>query len=285
MPATKELRRRIKSIRNTSKITKAMELVSAAKMRRAQEQALGGRNYSEIINQVLRNISTRINPELHPLLTREENSKTGVLLITSNRGLCGALNANLFKKALDIHGEVSFIAVGKKGEVFISKIAKPMLADFLLLEKPTVEQARIISKFLIKEYLEANLNKIYVLYSHFESTLKQEAKMRQLLPISDTTTLETIKHGQDQGQLEYKFEPTADEVFETILPHYIEMEIYQVLTEAAASEHSARMVAMKNASDNAAELVDDLSLIYNQLRQESITNEILDISTAAVALN
>lgn len=283
MATTKELRGRIKSIKNTSKITKAMELVSAAKMRRAQEQALGGRSYSQAINKVLENISARINPESHPLLSREEDSKEAILLISTNRGLCGSLNTNLFKKVFDIQGELSFITVGKKGQVLLSKTARNLVADFELLEHPTLEFANNVSRFLIKSFLEGEFNKVSVIYTNFESTLKQNATVRQLLPILD---LEEIKDEEPKNDnLEYKFEPGADEVLETILPHYILMEIYQILLEASASEHSARMVAMKNASDNATELVDELTLIYNQLRQEGITNEILDISTASIALN
>ncbi len=284
MATTKELRGRIKSIKNTSKITKAMELVSAAKMRRAQEQALGGRSYTEIINKVLENISSGINPELHPLLYREETSREAVLLISTNRGLCGALNTNLFKKVGDSGSkELLFISVGKKGQVFLSKAAKNLIADFELVEHPNLELAKNISNFLVKAFLNKEIDKVSVIYTVFESTLKQTATIKQILPIIDLTRMESDQ--QTEKEAEYKFEPSEDEVLETILPHYVLMEIYQILLEASASEHSARMVAMKNASDNASELVDELTLIYNQLRQEGITNEILDISTASIALN
>ena len=284
MAATKELRARIKSIKNTSKVTKAMELVSAAKMRRAQDQAIRGRSYSELINNVLRNISSRIDKNSHPLLVREDDEKEGVLLITTDRGLCGSLNTNLFRKALEIVGEVSFITIGKKGQLFVSKSAKPLSADFELLEKPNSEMARKISKFLINSFLSGEFNKIHVVYTDFQTTLKQEATLRQLLPIISMEILDTLS-SESEKAAEYLFEPNPDQVLETILPHYIQMEIYQVLLEAAASEHSARMVAMKNASDNAAELVDDLTLAYNQVRQANITNEILDITTASLAVN
>lgn len=284
MAGTKELRQRIKSIRNTSKVTKAMELVSAAKMRRAQDQAVAGRSYSVLINQVLRNIASKIEPSAHPLLVREDDEKEGVLLITTNRGLCGSLNTNLFRAALDIKGSVSFITVGKKGQVFVSKSAKPLSADFELLEKPTLEFARTISKFLINSYLAGEFNKVHVIYTDFQSTLKQVATMRQILPIINLEVLNSLTELKMTTD-DYLFEPNPDKVLETVLPHYIQMEIYQILLEAAASEHSARMVTMKNASDNAAELVDDLTLAYNQVRQANITNELLDITTASLALN
>ena len=283
MATTKELRGRIKSIKNTSKITKAMEMVSAAKMRRAQEQALGGRSYSEVINRVLENISVGINAKVHPLLSREADSKEGILLISTNRGLCGSLNTNLFRKILDVQDKIAFINVGKKGQVFLTRTAKNLVADFELLEQPTLDLAKNISSFLIKSFLDGELNKVSIVYTNFESTLKQTATRKQILPIIDLG--EVLGKELTNDNHDYKFEPGEDEVLETILPHYILMEIYQILLEASASEHSARMVAMKNASDNASELVDDLTLIYNQLRQEGITNEILNISTASIALN
>lgn len=285
MSSTKELRVRIASIKNTSKITKAMELVSAAKMRRAQEKAVSGRAYSELTNKVLDNIAAAVDPTSHPLLSRVEKNKEAILLVTTNRGLCGALNSNLFKKAFGFEGAVSFITLGKKGQVFAAKSGKNLEADFELLEHPSFELARTISQFITAAFLAKQFDRIHVLYTSFQSTLKQEAVLRQLLPIIDIDILEKIAASDKENLNDYLFEPSADQVLETILPHYLLMEIYQILGEASASEHSARMVAMKNASDNAADLVDDLTLAYNQVRQAGITNEILDIATAAVTLN
>lgn len=283
---TKELRNRIRSIKNTSKVTKAMELVSASKMRRAQQQALKGRPYSHLIDGVLRSIAHKIDPKAHPLLLREENTKEAILLVSTNRGLCGSLNSNLFRQTLGIEGSVSYITIGKKGSIFVSKSAKNLVADFELLDRPTLPQARTLARYLINGYLGGEFNKIHVLYTDFVSTLRQEAKLRQVLPIINEEIFQNLLTQESTNfSKEYLFEPSADKVLETILPHYIQMEVYQILLEAAASEHSARMVAMKNASDNAAELVDDLTLAYNQLRQASITNEILDITTAALALS
>lgn len=284
MATPKELRQRIKSIKNTAKVTKAMELVSAAKMRRSQSQAVKGRSYSELINRVLRSIASKIDPTSHPLLLREGNEKEAILLISTNRGLCGSLNTNLFRKTFDIAGQLSFITLGKKGSTFISKSKKPLVADFELIERPNIELSATISKFLINAFLRKEFNKVHLIYTDFQSTLKQVATMRQLLPIINLEVLNTLAQ-QEKNSTEYLFEPNPDQVLETVLPHYIQMEIYQALLEAAASEHSARMVAMKNASDNASELVDDLTLAYNQVRQTNITNEILDITTASIALN
>jgi len=285
MAGAKELRSRIKSVKNMSKATKAMELVSAAKMRRAQDQALHGRPYSQLINSVLRNIVTKITPETHPLLLGKEEGKELVLLITSNRGLCGALNTNLFKKTFDLPEETSFVTVGKKGQLFVSKTGKDLVADFELPDKPSLESSRLISKHLIDSFLSGEVSKVHIIYSDFESTLKQSATIRILLPIINQEILNKVITEAEEAKIdEYLFEPGADKVLETILPHYIQMEVYQTLLEAAASEHSARMVTMKSASDNANELVDDLTLVYNQARQAAITNELLDITTASIAL-
>jgi F-type H+-transporting ATPase subunit gamma len=288
MSSTKELRGRIKSIRNTAKVTKAMQLVSAAKMRRAQEQALNGRSYSELINRVLDSIAPNIDPTSHPLLQKEvdekEKTKTRrelILLVSTNRGLNGAMNTNLFRLVWD-KSNSSFVTMGKKGEVFLSKTGKDLVADFVLEEKPSLQEAKTVAGYLMKSYLEEDFEKVSIAYTKFISTLKQEPAIRQILPILNE---ELFSRSALQEKVEeYLFEPSPDLVLETILPHYIEMEVYQVLLEASASEHSARMVAMKNATDNANELVDDLTLVYNGLRQANITNEILDITTAAVAL-
>lgn len=283
MASTKELRTRIKSIKNTSKVTKAMEMVSAAKMRRAQEQALGGRIYSELINQVLTAMASKIDLNSHPLLLGRNRGEAAVLIISTDRGLCGSLNSNLFREALGLKDKTTYVTLGKKGKNFVIKSEKPLEADFALLEKPTLVEARTLAHFLTKGFLDGTFNKVSVLSTHFVSTLKQEPILRQLLPIVDAEVIKKISE-QEKGWSEFLFEPNADRVLETMLPHYVEMEIYQILLESAASEHSARMVAMKNASDNSNDLVDDLTLVYNGLRQAAITNEILDITTAVVAL-
>lgn len=285
MASSKELRIRIKSIKNTSKVTKAMELVSAAKMRKAQQQAINGRAYSQLTNKVLENIASGIDPGSHPLLNTGEGDKEAILLVTTNRGLCGALNSNLFKKVLGISEKAAFITVGKKGQVFVTNSGKNLVADFELLAHPTLELARTLAQFLNNSFLAKDYSKISVIYTNFQTTLSQEAKIRQILPIVDMEMIKNPLEKTESTLDKYLFEPSANQVLNTILPHYILMEIFQILLEASASEHSARMVAMKNASDNASELVDDLTLAYNQLRQANITNEILDIATAAVALN
>lgn len=285
MASSKELRIRIKSIKNTSKVTKAMELVSAAKMRKAQQHAINGRSYSELTNRVLENIASGIDPGSHPLLNTGIGDKEAILLVTTNRGLCGALNSNLFKKVLGISEKASFITLGKKGQIFVTNSGKNLAADFELLQHPSLELARTLAKFLISSFLSKDYTRISIIYTSFQTTLRQEAIIRQILPIVDMEMLNNSGEKTESSLDKYLFEPSANQILSTILPHYILMEIFQILLESSASEHSARMVAMKNATDNASELVDDLTLSYNQLRQANITNEILDIATAAVALN
>ncbi len=285
MAATKEIRNRIKSVKNIAKSTKAMELVSAAKMRRAQDTAVKGRPYSILINDVLRNIAGQIDTSTHPLLTGHETGTEVALLVSTDRGLCGALNTNLFRKSFDLPSDTIFVTVGRKGQLFVNKTGHTLAADFALPEKPNLEAAHTIAKYLIDGFTNSEFSKVNVIFSQFISTLRQAATLKTLLPIINPTILEEIKQkSESENYPEYKFEPSADQVLESMLPHYFEMEIYQVLVEAAASEHSARMVAMKNASDNAGDLVEDLTLDYNQLRQAAITNELLDITTASIAL-
>ncbi len=285
MSNIKELRKRIKSITNTAKITKAMELVAAAKMKRAQELANAGKPYSYLINRVLHSIANRINPELHPLLARTRGDKSALIFFSTDRGLAGALNSNLFKESNKLVGTLKFISIGKKAKNFIVKTNSELVADFPLPEKPTLDDVRPISRLIIDGFLRSEFDQVHVLYTRFISTLRQVAVLKQLLPIIDEEILtELAKEAEEQERVEPLFEPNPDAVLEAILPQYILMELYHILLEAKASEHSARMVAMKNATDNALEFVDDLTLEYNSIRQAVVTGEILDISTAQIAM-
>ena len=285
MSNVKEIRKRIKSVNNTAKITHAMELVAAAKMKKAQGQAIAGKPYSELINTVLRSIANRIDPESHPLLSRNSGDKVAVIFFSTDKGLAGSLNSNLFKQVENLVGKTKYITIGKKARNFVAKTGNELVADFLPSEKPLLEDVRPISKLVIDGYLNGEFDQVHVLYTKFLTTLQQEAKIQQLLPIIDPKILlELSKEAEEQEKAGPIFEPDPDTVLESILPQYILMELYHVLLEAKASEHSARMVAMKNATDNASELVDDLTLAYNGTRQAVITSEILDISTAQVAL-
>lgn len=285
MSNIKEIKNRIKSVNNTAKITHAMEMVAAAKMKKAQTLAVSGKPYSDLISKVLRSISNNINSEIHPLLARNKGDKSAVIFFSTDKGLAGSLNSNLFKQVEGIVGQIQYITLGKKARNFVTKSGKALTADFELSEKPTLENVRPVSKLVIDGFLKGEFDQVHVLYTEFVSTLVQNAKIIQILPIVDKQILaELAKEAQEQESNEPVFEPNADAVLESILPQYILMELYHVLLEAKASEHSARMVAMKNATDNASEMVDDLTLTYNSIRQAAITNEILDISTAQMAM-
>lgn len=286
MANTRELRRRIKSIKNTSQITRAMQMVAATKMRRAQNQALSGRPYIEALDFSLAKLLPRVHPELHPFLQASEQSKVGVLLLTTDKSLCGALNTSLFRFAQSFFsehkGNVVFNSVGKKGRNFIVKTDKNLKADFDNPEVVTFRQAKQITKLLAQDFLSEEIGRVYLIYPHFVSTLRQEPTLLPLLPIRD---LAVPKMGEwIENGLEFLLEPNADDLLEFALLHFIESGIYQALLETKASEHSARMIAMKNATDNAKELVEDLQLVYNQTRQAIITNEILEIASASAAL-
>jgi F-type H+-transporting ATPase subunit gamma len=262
-----------------------MELVAAAKMKKAQDLANAGKPYSELINRVLRRIANRINPELHPLLARAKGDKSAIIFFSTDRGLAGALNSNLFKEVDSLVGNLKFLTIGKKATNFVAKTKGDLIADFPQTEKPILENVRPISRLIIDGFLSNEFDQVHVVYTEFISTLKQEAKVRQILPVVDSKILsELAKEAEEKEVSEPLFEPNPDSVLEAILPQYILMELYQVLLEAKASEHSARMISMKAATDNAKELVDDLTLEYNGIRQAAITTEILDISTAQVAM-
>ena len=240
---------------------------------------------SDLINKVLRSIANKINQESHPLLSRSRGETSAVIFFSTDRGLAGSLNSNLFRQVENIVGKVKYITVGKKASNYVARTGKDLTADFSLSEKPTLEDVRPVLKLVINGFLSGEFDQVHVLYTQFINTLQQEAKIQQILPIIDKEILaELAKEAEEQEKVEPIFEPNADTVLESILPQYILMELYHVLLEAKASEHSARMVAMKSATDNAKELVDDLTLTYNGIRQAAITNEILDISTAQVAM-
>ncbi len=290
MPSTRELRRRIRSVKNTAQITKAMQMVAATKMRKAQAQALAGRPYSETLMNAVLNILPKINPEVHELLQGNNSTETGVLMLSTDKSLCGALNTNLFRMAQNYAKEnknLHFYSVGKKGRDFIVKTGKDLKADFENLEVVIFRQARQIAKLLIDSFLVGEYKEVYILYPHFVSALRQEPTLVKLLPLSNLPSpadSQPRSPSPDNHKLEFLLEPTADQLLDQVLTHFVQTKIYQALVETKASEWSARMLAMQNATDNAKELVEDLTLSYNQTRQDNITRELLEITSAAAAL-
>ena len=286
---TRDIRRRIKSIKNTSQITKAMQMVAAAKMRKAQAVALAGRPYAELMNRVLVSVSGRTNPELNELLAVRPVKRELVLVISTDKGLCGALNTNLLREVSQFDAaKTAFVASGRKGVQFLARTKRELLADFHLKDAPGLLDTKPISKFVIEKFVSRDFDRVSVLYTKFVNTLTQKPTVHTILPISPADlphgapAQETT--GEAGGATEYIFEPSPEQVLAGILPHYVHFQVYQMVLDSRASEHSARMVAMKNATDNAKQLIKDLTLEYNKIRQASITTELLEIATAQMAL-
>jgi F-type H+-transporting ATPase subunit gamma len=298
MANTQDIRRRIKSIRNTSQITKAMQMVAASKMRKAQQHALAGRPYAALMNKVLVSLQKRTDPTLHPLLQIREVKTELVLIISTDKGLAGALNTNLFREAANFdQKKTTFVVTGKKARQFVARTKRELLADFELKDTPSFVETKPLSKFCLEKFLNRDVDKVSVLYTHFINTINQRPVIRTLLPISGfdlpkgertegaIDPVGMIQRTEDvDPMLGYLFEPNALEVLDTMLPYYVDYQVFQMILDARASEHSARMVAMKNATDNANQFIKDLTLEYNKMRQASITTELLEIATAQMAL-
>jgi F-type H+-transporting ATPase subunit gamma len=283
MANLKDLRRRIKSIRSTSQITKAMQMVAAAKMKKAQDKAQKGLPYLKQLHKVLANLNNRVDHSRNPLLAPSKGEKTGVLVISTNKGLCGSINTNLYKLISSYDkSKTVFYTVGRKGKVFVAKTGRNLGADFDFKEAPTIEDANTISKMLIDQFLGDEISKIDIVYSHFINTAVQKPEKQELLPIS---SLPGANSEANTNEIEYEYEPNANDILAGILPHYLSYTVYALLLEAKASEHSSRMVAMKNATDNANDMVKVLKLQYNKARQALITNQILEIASGAAAMN
>jgi len=288
MPSTRDIRRRIKSVKNTAQITKAMQMVAASKMRRAQQAALAGRPYATLMNSVLVQVTANAGDFSHPLLEQRDVKKRGVVLISSDKGLAGALNSNLVREAAKYDKSATiYIAAGRKGSQFVARTKRNLAAEFTYKDAPLFAEARAISKFAQDLFTRGEVDAVDILFTRFISTLNQKPETQPLLPL---TEIKPLGDGQQAttmlpaGTSEYLFEPDAGEVLGALLPHYLNYQVYQILLEAKASEHSARMVAMKNATDNAKELIKDLTLEYNKLRQSNITRELLEITSAAMAM-
>ncbi|MDA0749956.1 MAG: ATP synthase F1 subunit gamma [Verrucomicrobia bacterium] len=291
MPSTRDIRRRIKSVKNTSQITKAMQMVAASKMRRAQQAALAGRPYANLMNQVLAEVSSGAGDFSHPLLEAGSGKKRAVIVVSSDKGLCGALNSNLFREATKIDKDNTvFISAGRKAAQFLARTKRDLAAEFSYKDAPAFAEARAISKMAQEMFMKGEVSGVDILFTNFVSTLNQHPELRTFLPISEIKGIEAGIEGEssqkelEKANVEFLFEPNAKDVFGNLLPHYLNFQMYQILLESKASEHSARMVAMKNATDNAKQLIKDLTLEYNKLRQAMITNELLEITSAAMAL-
>ena len=290
MATIRQLKRRIQSVKNTAKITNALQLVAASKMRRAQDRAEQSRPYAQKLRVVLAGLATQSSEDQdvarHPLLVSRPVNNIAVLHITPDRGLCGGLNANMNRSAGTFvamqHEPVQVVAVGKKGRDFFVRAHVHLAAEFTDLgDYPSQADTLGIARLIIDDYLAEKVDRVYVSFPEFVSTATQRPTIRQLLPIEPPAAVE----GEDEAQLaDYIFEPSPDVVLAGLLPRYIEMQIYEAILQNAASFQSAQMVAMKNATDNAQDITRELTLTYNKARQEQITNELLDIVGGAAAL-
>lgn len=299
MANTRDIVRRIKSVKNTKKITKAMEMVSSSKMRRAVQRLMSARPYATLAWGMIENVAKKVDIELHPLLQpRTEIKKIGVIVITSNRGLCGSFNQQVVKKTLDYlklnqeKAVVEIIAMGKKGAQTMAKMSYNISAQFDKADVvEEVEEIRPLSHLATKGYLDKKYDKIVLIYTDFVSSLRQETRAKVLLPfvsIQDEKLGSVANMKQDaekkMANFEYLFEPDPKAILNHLLPRLLEVQIYQALLESNASEHSARMLAMRNASDAASDMIDELTLVYNSARQANITREIAEIAGGKAAL-
>ena len=280
MANLRDIRRRIKSVKNTAQITRAMQLVAAAKMKKAQDQALAGRDYSKQLSGVLQDISESFSDATHPLLEKRSGARELVLVISTDKGLCGAINTNLAKIIRkETSDKAEFVTVGRKLRVMMEKLGRTVIADFSVKDPVPFADARAIAGLLSRQFLDGNYDKVSVAYTRFVNTMSQVPEVVQLLPVETPTN-----HDEATATNDFLFEPSPSDVLSAILPLYINFRVFQSLVEARASEHSARMVAMKSATDNAKKFIKELTLEYNKLRQGAITAELLEITTAMKAM-
>ncbi|HEY2328226.1 MAG TPA: ATP synthase F1 subunit gamma [Verrucomicrobiae bacterium] len=291
MPSTRDIRRRIKSVKNTSQITKAMQMVAAAKMRKAQQAALVGRPYAQLMNEIMAEAATRTISLDHPLLNARPVAKRAVILVSSDRGLCGGLNSNLFREAAKLDKDTTvFITAGKKAAQFVARTKRNLAAEFHYKDTPEFAEGRAISKFAQDLFLKGEVDAVDILFPRFINTLVQQSTTIPFLPMGQvsaaTAGVNEPKQELPAGSTTdvFEFEPDEETVFGALLPHSLNFQMHQILLETKASEQSARMVAMKNATDNAKQIIKDLTLEYNKLRQANITKELLEITTAQMAL-
>lgn len=288
MAAGKEIRGKIKSVENTKKITKAMEMVAASKMRKAQDRMRAARPYSEKVRQIVGNLS-RANPEyVHPFMQANDAKVAGYVVVTTDKGLCGGLNTNVLRavtnqlreqQAQGVGAEV--VAVGNKGLGFMNRVGAKVVSQVTGLgDTPHLERLIGPVKTLLDAYTEGRVNAVYICYTKFINTMKQESVIEQLLPLS----AEALQAGGKGHDWDYIYEPDATAVIDELLVRYVEAQVYQAVAENMASEQSARMVAMKAATDNAGNVINELKLVYNKTRQAGITKELSEIVAGAAAV-
>jgi F-type H+-transporting ATPase subunit gamma len=282
MASTRDIRRRIRSVSSTAQITKAMQMVAASKMRKAQQAALAGRPFARLLYRIQRQATRQAVDFSHPLLEKREVRKQAVILIAGDKGLCGALNSNLFRVAGQFDPQTTvFITAGRRAAQFIGRTRRQLIAEFEYGDSPRYGEAKAIAACARDLFLKGEVDQVQVVATKFVNTLTQQPVCVEFLPVGEVKELEPAGAPPDAeptaDTTEYLFEPSPEAFLGYLLSHYLNIYIYQVMLNAKASEQSARMVAMKNATDNAQELIKDLTLDYNKLRQGKITTELLEI--------
>ena len=280
MPSQREIRRRIGAVRNIKQITRAMQFVAASKLKRAQDATLSARPYSAKIDEVLADLASVLGADDHPLLSRPEGGPRLIVLVTTDRGLAGPLNTNAIrfvaKEITDHPGDVTMVTVGRKGRDAMRRARMPILAHFNGFgDRPTFADVLPLSRLIVDEYLSGRVGRVDIVRSVFISTLAQRPQLDRVLPVEPAEDVTGIPGRQ------FIFEPNAGEVLRQLLPRYVATRLFQAVLEIRASEESSRMVAMKNATDNAEDLIDDLTLSFNKVRQSNITREMIEIATGA----
>ncbi len=282
MPSTRDIRRRIKSVRGTAQITKAMQMVASSKMRKAQQAALNGRPFAALVRQMMDHAVKGATDFTHPLLEQREGGRRAVIVVSTDKGLCGPLNANLFREVARYDpARTLFIAVGKKAAQFLARTRRNLVAEFTYHDSPTFSECQAIADTATDLFLKGEVNRVDVLYTRFINTLSQKPEVHELLPVIHPAEQ---AGAVAEGATPYLFEPSAAEVIGILMTYDLIYQVLQLLLEARASEQSARMVAMKNATENAQQLIKDLTLEYNKMRQANITKELLEIASAQMAL-
>ena len=284
MAKTREIRRRIRSIRNTMQLTRAMKMVSAAKLRRAQERIVRARPYSRRMQEVLRSLASRANPEAHPLLKVRSDRHVEVVIVSADKGLCGSFNSNIYKTASGFlesleDREITVHTIGKKGRDYFRRRRYPVQREwtdvFRDLDYPLAAE---IARDLLDRYADEQVDAVYLVYNEFKSAIQQRPVVERMLPI------EPMDSRPGEEAEDYIYEPDPQALFAAILPHYVEVQVYRALLESSAAEHAARMTAMDSATNNASELIESLTLFMNRVRQTAITTEIIEVVSGAEAL-
>jgi len=284
MPSTIDIRRRIRSVKNTQQITKAMKMVAAAKLRRAQERMFAARPYAGGLRQVLASVATRVDISAHPLLqTREPERNVVVVVVTADRGLCGAFNANVIRAAQNFIREHAFegvelLTIGRKASDFFRRRPIPIRKNVFVAQALSLDVAKEIADSLIKDFIEEKIDGVYVVYNEFKSLIAQHVRAERLLPIA-----REFEADPNRPAIDYLYEPGPEQILSDLLPKHIEFQLYRVLLESAAAEQGARMTAMEAATKNASDMINYLTLTYNRIRQAAITKEIIEIVSGASA--